>query len=43
MKKIKYKKQWKKPQIRVIRVCCEATWQIFDRLDFQEALFTFAC
>jgi hypothetical protein len=25
MKKTKLKKQWKKPQIRVVQVCCECT------------------
>jgi hypothetical protein len=25
MKKSKLKKQWKKPQIRVVQVCCECT------------------
>jgi hypothetical protein len=25
MKKVKAKKQWKKPQVKVVRVLCEAT------------------
>lgn len=25
MKKIKSKKQWKKPQVKILRICCEAT------------------
>jgi hypothetical protein len=25
MKKLKLKKQWKKPQIQVVQVCCECT------------------
>jgi hypothetical protein len=25
MKKSKFKKQWKKPQIQVVQVCCECT------------------
>lgn len=25
MKNLKVKKQWKKPEVKVIRLCCEAT------------------
>jgi hypothetical protein len=30
MKKSKFKKQWKKPQIKVVRICCEATAYMAD-------------
>jgi hypothetical protein len=25
MKNVKFKKQWKKPQIKVVQLCCECT------------------
>jgi hypothetical protein len=30
MKSVKTKRQWKKPQIKIVQLCCEATAYVVD-------------